>query len=146
MTGVAADMRAGDAELFAQQMDQQHSRLGQGLDLAAVDLESDLHLGHRLLLAHRARSLARVRARSTMTPAMWVRKSAGPRPSADGFAMPRARRTASATAASSRPVPITASAASLANSGVSATLVSAIAAELQALPDIVRTTAAAAVA
>src|SRR5205814_1783944 len=37
MTGVAPDMRAGDPELLAQQVDQQHARLGQGFDLFLVD-------------------------------------------------------------------------------------------------------------
>ena len=32
MAGVAADMRAGQRELLAQEMDQQHARLGQPLD------------------------------------------------------------------------------------------------------------------
>src|SRR6266566_3185131 len=50
------------------------------------------------------------------------------------------------TAALSTPVPSTASPASLAKSGVSPTLVSAIAAEAQTLPDILSITAAAAVA
>jgi hypothetical protein len=37
MTGIAADMRAGDPELLAQQVDQQYARLGQGFDLFLVD-------------------------------------------------------------------------------------------------------------
>jgi hypothetical protein len=37
MTGIAADVRAGDPELLAQQVDQQHARLGQGFDLFSVD-------------------------------------------------------------------------------------------------------------
>jgi hypothetical protein len=37
MTGIAANMRASDPELFAQQVDEQHARLGQGFHLFVVD-------------------------------------------------------------------------------------------------------------
>jgi hypothetical protein len=46
MTGVAADVRTGDPELFAQYMDKQHPRLGENFDLSSVDPQSGLHFGH----------------------------------------------------------------------------------------------------
>ncbi len=50
MAGVAADMRAGDIELIAQEMDQQGARLDQSLHGLAIDLHRDLRFGHRFSL------------------------------------------------------------------------------------------------
>src|SRR4029453_13251275 len=43
--GVAADMRAGQVEVLAQEVDQQGARLDLGRDLAAVDGHRDPHFG-----------------------------------------------------------------------------------------------------
>src|SRR5207237_8622798 len=107
MAGVAADMRTGYAKLLAQHMNEQHARLGQGLDSAAVQGHSNVHLRHRRLSSfdQAARARARPMARRTMVPATWVRNSAGPRPSADGAQIALARCTASPIAAASTGVP-----------------------------------------
>src|ERR1700740_606960 len=115
MRGGAADVGAGDPELLAQQVDQQHARLSQGFDVAVIDLQHDARFSHlRPSLAQPTRCLARAMARRNMTPAMWTRKSPGPRPSAGGLVMLCARRTASVIAASPAPLPTRASPASLA--------------------------------
>jgi hypothetical protein len=46
MASGAPDMRAGKRELFTQKVDQQGARLGQTFDLAIVDFQFDVHLGH----------------------------------------------------------------------------------------------------
>ena len=68
MAGVAADMRAGEAELLAQEVDEQHARLGQAFDGAAVDGHLDVHLGHDRSSLRRRGSRAASMARRTMTP------------------------------------------------------------------------------
>src|SRR5262249_38698645 len=115
MAGVATDMRTGDSELLAQQVDQQQARLGEDFDRAVVDSQFDVHFGHRSPPAQPARSLARAMARRTINPATWTRNSTGPCPSAAGLAMRWARRAASAIAASSMLVPTSASPACWAN-------------------------------
>src|SRR5204863_5653185 len=75
MAGVAANMRAGEVELLAQEMDQQRARLGKALDLAPIDPELYVHLRHDDSLprpVQLARSLARWIARCTMMPATWL--------------------------------------------------------------------------
>src|SRR6516225_6190621 len=135
-----------DLALLAQQMDQQQARFSEDFDIAVVDRKFDVHFGHCCPPLQRARSMARAIARRTVTPATWTRKSTGPCPSAEGLVIRCARRAASAIAASSTPVPTSASPACWANKGVSARLVSAIAAEVQTPFVIVTITAAAAVA
>ncbi len=94
-----------------------------------------------------ARSLARWIARRTMTPARWVRKSAGPRSSAAGWVMAvRVRHRLGDRGVVDRGADQRLRRHRLAKSGVPATLVSAIAAALQRPRDRVRMTAAAAVA
>src|ERR1043166_4691193 len=83
MGGLAADMRAGEVGLLAQEVDQQGARLDQGLDLVAVELELDRRLRHGRHPCL-ARACAAAMARRVMTPATWVRNSAEPRPSAAG--------------------------------------------------------------
>jgi hypothetical protein len=46
MAGVTADVRAGDPEFLAQQVDQQQARLSKGFDIAVVDRQFDMHFGH----------------------------------------------------------------------------------------------------
>src|SRR5262249_49152690 len=145
MAGLAADMRAGQVELLAQEMDQQRARFDEGLDRLAVDLERDLRLRHDRL-PQRARDLARASARATITPAILVRYSTGPRRSAAGDVIASAAATTRLTVSASSPVPATSRDASSAQSGVSPTLVSAMEQVAMRSPLSVRTTAAAAVA
>jgi hypothetical protein len=49
MTGVAPNMWAGDPELLAQQVDQQHTRLDQSLDLSTIHPQHDVRFGHKHL-------------------------------------------------------------------------------------------------
>src|SRR6516165_12770696 len=46
MAGVAADMRTGDPELLAQQVDQQQAWLSEEFDIAVVDRKFDVRFGH----------------------------------------------------------------------------------------------------
>ena len=128
MAGVAADMRAGDVELVAQEVDEQGSRLDQRFDGLAVDLHGDLGFSHGVASPGqpRARALARASARASMTPAILVRYCAGPRASVAGAVIASAAATAFFTVAASSVEPIRIFAASSAQSGVSATLVSPI--------------------
>jgi hypothetical protein len=76
VAGLAADMRAGETDLLAQEMDQQGARLHQSFDLAAVEGDGDLGLRHLLFslpAQPAARSWARWMARRSMTPAILVR-------------------------------------------------------------------------
>src|SRR6516165_5902771 len=119
MARLAANVRAGEIELLAQEMDQERARLDQSFDALAVHFQFDLGFGHRSLPQPRARDLARSSARASMTPAILVRYCAGP---------------------------VKIFAASCAQSGVSATLVKPIE-QLSTLPPfMVNITAAAAVA
>ncbi len=64
VAGVAADMRAGQRKLLAQQMDEQHAWLGERLDRAPIDRQFDMHLGHQWSLPQAARSRALANARA----------------------------------------------------------------------------------
>ena len=88
----------------------------------------------------------RVSARVTMMPPTCLRYSTGPRASAAGAMIASAAAAAFFSVAASRPVPITALAASAASSGVSWTLVRPMAQLVTLPPAMVSTTAAAAVA
>src|SRR5262252_1224906 len=46
MAGVAADMRTGNPELLAQQVDQQQAWLSEEFDIPFVDRQFDVHFGH----------------------------------------------------------------------------------------------------
>ncbi len=70
MAGVAADMRAGQVQLLAQEMDQKRARLDQRFDRLAVDLHRDLGLGHMLSPLRTRAALAAARARASITPAI----------------------------------------------------------------------------
>ena len=100
MAGVAADMGAGEIELFAEEMNEQQARLDVGLDLFAVDGEGDVVFDMRVILGAfrrwrglyaRARDWARNTARRNMTPAILARYSAGPCMSDAGLVMASAR-------------------------------------------------------
>src|SRR5271166_5393601 len=148
MAGLAADMRAGDVLLIAQEVDEQGSRLDQRFDGLAVHRHRDLGFGHcsNSCGQPRARALARTSARDIITPAILVRYCAGPRASAAGAVIASAAATALFTVAASSVEPTRIFAASSAHSGVSATLVSPIE-QLATLPPFKdRITAAAAVA
>ena len=65
MAGLAADMRAGEAELLAQEMDEQGARLDQRFDGLAVHLHCDLGFGHGVSSSlSRGRAIWRGRARA----------------------------------------------------------------------------------
>src|SRR5262249_952565 len=72
VAGLAADVRAGDVEVVAQEVDEQSARLDQRVDRLAVPLERDLGFGHGLF-SYFARDRARSSARASITPAIFVR-------------------------------------------------------------------------
>src|SRR5690242_21539606 len=78
MAGLATNMRAGEIELIAQEVDQQGARLDQSFDVLAVHFQFDLGFGHHSLPWPRTRDLARSSARVSMTPAILVRYCPGP--------------------------------------------------------------------
>src|SRR5262249_9835811 len=145
VAGLAADMRTGEVELLAQEVDQQGARLDQRLDALAVHGERDVGFGHGDL-RQPARDLARASARVSITPAIFLRYSGVPRRSEAGEQIASAAATAFFTVAASSPEPARIFAASSAHSGVSATLVSPIEQVATRPPLMVSTTAAAAVA
>ena len=75
MAGLAADMRPGEVQLLAQEVDQQRARLDQRLDRLAVHRQGDVGFGHALLSSVSAARaiLARASARASITPAILVR-------------------------------------------------------------------------
>src|SRR5262245_32158052 len=147
MAGLAANMRPGETELLAQEVDEQRARLDQRLDAFAVHGERDVGFGHvGLPNDQRARDLARASARVSITPAIFLRYSGGPRRSEAGEQIASAAVAAFLIVAASSPEPARIFAASSAHSGVSATLVSPIEQVATRPPFMVSTTAAAAVA
>ena len=65
MAGFAADMRPGEVQLLAQEVDEQGARLDQRFDELAVDLHGDLGFGHVFIsFGQRARAIWRGRARA----------------------------------------------------------------------------------
>ena len=66
VAGVAADVRAGQVEVVAQEVDEQAARLDVVLDLLAVDRDGDALARDRL---HQRRSLAATTARTASTSA-----------------------------------------------------------------------------
>src|SRR5689334_11570913 len=146
MAGLATNMRAGEIELIAQEVDQQGARLDQSFDVLAVHFQFDLGFGHHSLPWPRTRDLARSSARVSMTPAILVRYCPGPRASLAGDVIASAAATALLIVAASSVDPVKILSASCAQSGVSATLVKPIE-QLSTLPPfMVKITAAAAVA
>src|SRR5258708_12819422 len=123
MGGLAADMGAGERQIFAQEMHQQRARFDQALDLGAVHLHGHVGFCHFCLPSQLARAAARVSARITMMPPTCLRYSTGPRASAAVDMIASAAAAAFFNVTASRLVPITAFAASSASSGVSARLV-----------------------
>src|SRR5258708_14351517 len=144
MGGLAADMGAGERQIFAQEMHQQRARFDQALDLGAVHLHGHVGFCHFCLPSQLARAAARVSARVTMMPPTCLRYSTGPRASAaaDMIASPAA--AAFFSVAASRLVPITTLPAPARSSGVSCRLVRPIAQDPTLPPDIVRSAALAA--
>src|SRR5262249_50276558 len=145
MGGLTADMGTGHLQILADEMHQQRARLDEAFDLGAVHLHGDVGFCH-LSLPQPALPAARCNARTTMMPPTCLRYSTGPRASAAGDMIACAAAAAFFNEASSRLLPITAFAASVASSGVSARLVRPIEQVASLPPDIVSTTAAAAVA
>ena len=80
MAGLAADMRAGEVQLLAQEVDEQRARLDQRLDRLAVHRHGDLGSWPCVVssVSRGARALARASARATITPAILVRYCGGP--------------------------------------------------------------------
>ena len=126
MGGLAADMGAGELQVFADEMHQQRARFDEAFDLGAVDLHGHMGFCHFDSPPQLARPAARVSARVTMMPPTCLRYSTGPRASAAGDMIASAAAAAFFSVAASRLVPITALAASAASSGVSDRLVSPI--------------------
>src|SRR5258708_32835832 len=87
MGGFAADMRAGELQVFPDEMHQQRARLDEAFDLGTVDLHGDVSLCH-LFLPQPAMAMARDSARITMMPPTCLRYSTGPRASAAGDMIP----------------------------------------------------------
>src|SRR5262249_1592062 len=142
--GVAADVRAREAEVLAQQVHEQQARLDVGLSRGAVDRDGDVMACHRYLPA--ARWAALRRARTVSTRAMSFLYSTVPRRSAPGFAADEAMRPASAKTDSSGFLPARKLSASRALMGVGPTLVSPMPARSITPPLITRKAAAPAVA
>src|SRR5262249_4435136 len=148
MTGIAADMRPGELELLAQEVNEQRARFDQLLNLLAVHGHGNLGFRHGFppLTQRPARAFARPRARDGSPPAILGRWAAGPRPSLAGEVIASAAATAFFTVAASSAEPVRILPASSAHRGVSATLVRPIE-QLATLPPlVVSRTAAAAVA
>src|SRR4051812_34383149 len=95
---VAAPVRAGQLELVAQHVHEQHPRLDVGGTRLAVDDDVDLHRSPPQLAS--ARSAARRRARWVSSFARWRLYSAGPRWSPIGAESSAARAAAAANASS----------------------------------------------
>src|SRR5215469_4862508 len=133
MAGLATNMRAGEIELLAQKVDQQCARLDQSFDAFTVHFQFDRGFGHYSLWA---RDLARSSARASMTPAILVRYSAGPRASLAGDVIDSAAATALLIVGASSAEPVKIFAASGAQSGVWATLVKPIE-QLSTLPPFI---------
>src|SRR5437899_11440440 len=122
--GVAADVRAGQAQVLAEQVDEQQPRLDLHAVRSAVDGQLDVMPGHGYQPP--ARSTAFFSARTASTRAIPRLYSTDPRRSAVGDAASAARRAASAMAASLTLFPIRASSAAEARAGTGPALVSAI--------------------
>src|SRR5215468_4885141 len=120
--GVAADVRTGQAQRLAQEVNEQQSRLDLRLMRLAVDLHLDRVDRHDYPLA---RSTARPRARTAITRAISRLYSTEPRRSALGVAACAARRAASASLAPSGCLPVRCRSAATAWTGAGPTLVSA---------------------
>src|SRR2546423_737083 len=108
VAGVAAPVGAGEAQVLAQEVDEQQARLDLLGDLLAVDRHRHLH---GVLLYLRARSTARRTARVVSSAARWRLYSALPRWSAVGFESSAAMRPASANSSSDGRCPRRASSA-----------------------------------
>src|SRR2546426_5168853 len=122
--GVAADVRAGQAQVLAEQVDEKQSRLDLHAVRSAVDGQLDVMRGHGYRPP--ARSTAFFSARAASTRAISRLYSTDPRRSAVGDAASPAPRAASAMAASFTPFSIRASSAAPARPRTGPALVSAI--------------------
>src|SRR3984957_14677426 len=130
-------------------MHQQDARLDEPFRRLAVDCHGHVGLRHLCPPPSQrvaAREAARASARRSITPAILVRYSAGPRPSEAGAVIASAAATARSTVAASNVEPVRMVPAASAKSGVSPTLVNPIATCATRPPCIASTTAAAAVA
>src|SRR5437870_13357240 len=101
--GVAADVRAGQAQVLAEQVDEKQSRLDLHAVRSAVDGQLDVMRGHGYRPP--ARSTAFFSARAASTRAISRLYSTVPRRSAVGAAASAARRAASAMLVSAAPFP-----------------------------------------
>src|SRR5207237_8105878 len=123
MRGVAADVRAGQAEGLAQEVDEEQPRLDLDAVGNAVDGQLDVMPGHGYRPP--ARSTAFFSARAASTRAISRLYSTDPRRSAVGDAASAARRAASAMRASSARFPRRTSSAAEARTGTGPALVRA---------------------
>src|SRR5712671_1013154 len=121
--GVAADVRPGQPQILAEQMDQEQPRLDVDSMTRAVHPQFDVMPGH----GHRppARSTAFFSARPASTRAISRLYSTDPRRSAVGDAASAALRAASAMLASFALLPMRKSSAAVARRGTGLALVSA---------------------
>src|SRR3981081_2785139 len=106
MGGLAADMGAGELQIFTDEMHQQRARIDEAFDLGAVHLHGHMSLCH-FDPPYLARPAARVSARVTMMPPTCLRYSIGPRASSAGDMIASAAAAAFFSVAASRLVPIT---------------------------------------
>src|SRR5262249_5071342 len=113
---VAADVRAGEPQVLAQEMHEQQPRLDLALRGDAVDVDRDRVLRHGH--APCARATAFARARPVRTRAISVLYSTDPRRSASGDAALAASRAASASVPASGLLPRRNCSASAARTGV----------------------------
>src|SRR5207253_10930071 len=121
--GVAADVRAGQAQVLAEQVDEKQSRLDLHAVRSAVDGQLDVMRGHGYRPP--ARSTAFFSARAASTRAISRLYSTVPRRSAVGAAASAARRAASAMLASLGLFPIRTPSAAAARAGTGPALVRA---------------------
>src|SRR5262249_47860729 len=147
MARVAADVRAGEPELLAQEVDEQQPRLDLVRDLLAVDGDGDLVRCRLRLCDHDAStSFALRRPRAVKMRTTLRLYSSVPRTSDCGSAAAAASRAASSIASSSSACAVSASSASAARMFVGPTPVSAMPACSTVPFDIATCTATPAVA
>src|SRR5579862_7094860 len=114
----AAFLRAGEAELVAQRVEQRRARIGEEFGGVAVDGGGDVDLAHARALAL---SKAIWAARRASTPAILVRYSAVPRLSLMGLQAARAAASRASSAAGSSFEPTSAWPAAVTSRQVGAT-------------------------
>jgi len=102
---IAADMRAGEIELLAQEVDQQGARFDQRVHLRSVHRQGDYCDFAMSLSSGRAARRGRLRGSASRRPS-WCGIAPGPRVSEDGAVIASAAATAFFTAAASSGEPV----------------------------------------